>query len=808
MRLYERDALIERISALAAAAERGDGALVVVSGEAGVGKSALVRAALPDAVYGYCEPLSTPRPLGPFRDLAARLWAGRHVDDDPIRLGDRLLRAFGPSAAAVVVEDAHWIDTASADTVRFVARRIGGSPGLLVVVTRNDPAGDSLLSGVLGQLGTSAPVHRLTVPPLSRTAVGELLSGSGVDPDVAFGLTDGNALLVSQLAASGDTRPTEVVYESVSARLNLLGPPARELAELLAVVPGRIDARFVGADADGLDALERAGLVRSDGEVIEFTHELIREAVADRLLTGRRRVLHTEALARLDRLGAEPDQLAHHAYAAGDLDRSVSEGLAAARRAARLSSHREAVAHFTRADRAAEQIRDEDQRAALLVELAREQVAIGQDGAAVVTGRRALALTAGSEDLVLRSRVRRALGRLTRDETEAYELVRSAVGLIERVDDPSELAAALADLATIQMLARDLDAAAAAARAAITLAEQSDDPVSLSVAANALGSALLLGGDTEGEGWLRRSVHHAASQALDSEVARGYANLVSAAGEARLYRLSESAYREAMSYFTARDLDGMGGYTRAWHARSQFEQGHWTLAREIVDALLAEPASHVWTTRLIAHYIRARLMIRTGRGDPGPDLAEADALARATGSSQRIAPVAAALAERAWLAGESAGEELEAAYALAERRADRWALGELGYWRWRHGHPGGPADGAAEPFRLLVSGPSAAAAHAWAELGCPYEQADALARSESVDDVRSALAVFHRLGARPAAELTARRLRSLGVRTIPRGPRATTARHPDGLTPREADILAELQAGRTDKEIAARRIWR
>ena len=67
-------------------------------------------------------------------------------------------------------------------------------------------------------------------------------------------------------------------------------------------------------------------------------------------------------------------------------------------------------------------------------------------------------------------------------------------------------------------------------RAAITLAEQSDDPVSLSVAANALGSALLLGGDTEGEGWLRRSVHHAASQALDSEVARGYADLVSAAG--------------------------------------------------------------------------------------------------------------------------------------------------------------------------------------------------------------------------------------------------------------------------------------
>ena len=268
-----------------------------------------------------------------------------------------------------------------------------------------------------------------------------------------------------------------------------------------------------------------------------------------------------------------------------------------------------------------------------------------------------------------------------------------------------------------------------------------------------------------------------------------------------------------MSYFTARDLDGMGGYTRAWHARSQFEQGHWTLAREIVDALLAEPASHVWTTQVpIAHYIRARLMIRTGRGDPGPDLAEADALARATGSSQRIAPVAAALAERAWLAGESAGEELEAAYALAERRADRWALGELGYWRWRHGHPGGPADGAAEPFRLLAPArlqPPPTPGPSW---GARTSRPDALAcRAPSqwmTSGPRWPSSIVS--GPGPAAELTARRLRSLGVRTIPRGPRPTTARHPDGLTPREADILAELQAGRTGSTRRSPRacIWR
>ena len=153
MRLYERDALIERISALAAAAERGDGALVVVSGEAGVGKSALVRAALPDAVYGYCEPLEHSS-VRSARSAILPPGCGPGATSTTTPSGWET-GSCAPSARPqrrVVVEDAHWIDTASADTVRFVARRIGGSPGLLVVVTRNDPAGDSLLSGVLGQL--------------------------------------------------------------------------------------------------------------------------------------------------------------------------------------------------------------------------------------------------------------------------------------------------------------------------------------------------------------------------------------------------------------------------------------------------------------------------------------------------------------------------------------------------------------------------------------------------------------------------------------------------------------------------------
>jgi DNA-binding CsgD family transcriptional regulator len=109
---------------------------------------------------------------------------------------------------------------------------------------------------------------------------------------------------------------------------------------------------------------------------------------------------------------------------------------------------------------------------------------------------------------------------------------------------------------------------------------------------------------------------------------------------------------------------------------------------------------------------------------------------------------------------------------------------------------------AAEPYRLQVAGDPAGAAAAWTRLGCPYEAADAAVEAADEDTVRTALATFTALGAGPGRRRAARRLRELGVRSIPRGPRASTG--PDGLTAREQEVLGLLRAGDTDAEIAAR----
>jgi DNA-binding CsgD family transcriptional regulator len=107
------------------------------------------------------------------------------------------------------------------------------------------------------------------------------------------------------------------------------------------------------------------------------------------------------------------------------------------------------------------------------------------------------------------------------------------------------------------------------------------------------------------------------------------------------------------------------------------------------------------------------------------------------------------------------------------------------------------------PYRLEIGGDWQGAAAAWQRIGCPYERALALAHGDQPAQLQ-ALDILAGLGAAPAAALVRSRLRAHGVRSIPRGPRATTKGNPLGLTARQVDILRLLAANLSSKEIAAR----
>jgi DNA-binding CsgD family transcriptional regulator len=173
---------------------------------------------------------------------------------------------------------------------------------------------------------------------------------------------------------------------------------------------------------------------------------------------------------------------------------------------------------------------------------------------------------------------------------------------------------------------------------------------------------------------------------------------------------------------------------------------------------------------------------------------------------QLLVPVVAARTEARWLSDDDTGaaREMTDLMPFYVDHPEPWYAGDVALWCHRTGVTWRPLADLPARFALVLAGDARGAADAWAALGCVYEAADALASSDDVDDLREALERLNEMGARPRAHQVARTLRDLGVREVPRGPRATTRSNPAGLTTREVEVAALLAAGLANSEIAER----
>src|SRR5215469_7422034 len=221
-----------------------------LAGEAGIGKTALLRRFCADVdgsarvLWAGCEPLFTPRPLGPVLDLAVMIGgevAARAADGarpfDVAAALLRELRSAGPSV--LVLEDVHWADEATLDVVRLAGRRVADVPVLLVLSWRDDELGPSHpLRIVLGDLPGSDLVTRLELAGLSPQAVAELARPAGIDAGELHRRTAGNPFFVTEVLATGPGPVPHSVRDAVLARAARLGDPARDLLDAAAVVPG------------------------------------------------------------------------------------------------------------------------------------------------------------------------------------------------------------------------------------------------------------------------------------------------------------------------------------------------------------------------------------------------------------------------------------------------------------------------------------------------------------------------------------------------------------------------------------------
>jgi DNA-binding CsgD family transcriptional regulator/tetratricopeptide (TPR) repeat protein len=820
--LLERDAQLGVLVGAVDDARAGRGSTALVTGEAGIGKTTLVRA-FADRVadrarllHTACDDLMAPRTLGPLHDAASGTsgpLAAALADDGPVdAVFAALLEELARERPSIlVVEDVHWADDATLDVLAFAARRVEPIGAVLMLTLRDDEVdARHPLHGLLGALAAS-PVHRLALPPLTRRAVRALAAGTGLDADAVHALTRGNPFFVAEaLAAPRDGVPA-TVKDAVLARLRRLDPDCREAVERLSVVPSHIPGELAAVLVEGnLDALVRAelaGVIEARPEGLGFRHELARRAIEDSLPVLRRRLLNqavVEALRGQDR--PERARLMHHAVEAGDVDTVLAVGPSAAREAVRAGSHRQALAHFESLLPHLARLHERD-RAAVLDDYGWELYNAHRFREATEAGHEAARLYGDLGD-------RRALGlclvRISRHlfmtgETDAAEdCAQRAVSILEAEGDDAALAHAVLYRGAILALTDSPVDAGALLERAHRLALRSERGDLAALCLNYLGIARFEGGDPNGLQQLRDSIAMASAGGHHEAAARGYTNLAELL--LRSGRLDEldGCVQDGLAFTRERGFWSHRYNLEVHRCLLLLRRGDWDgaeqglrrLVEQVDDPGMLYAYSVPWLGRLAAR-----------RGDP----AAAEMLATAWRQACRdrlllgMAYAGIARVEWAWLAGEP-----EVAQSVAEVLLPRTEhpgaapfRGELLRYLARAGLRAEPFAGCPTRFAAGLRGDWRTAAAAWHAVGDPYETALELAESGDEEATLEALHALEGLRAAPAAARVRERLRAMGSR-VPRGPRAVTRANPAGLTPRQLAVLTLLREGLTNAEIADR----
>ncbi len=704
----------------------GTGHLLLVAGEAGIGKTRLlaeIAVQLPEVqqLSASVFPRDIEAVGGLILDLALSLGRGQHgatatalrsrlvADPEPAGDQSRSRRMLVSDLAATItallserptllrIEDLHWADELSLDVLERVATTITQTSGMILATYRSDELYPRTpLRRLRARLLEQRLAEEVRLPRLNAAQTGELIrsiAGSTQSSEAVQGVfdrSDGIPLYVEELLADTTAAVPATIADAVVMQRDSLDSSTIPVLEAAAVI-GRSFAidlldSVCGSARDVTDRALRELADRnlilpgSDGATLDFRHALIRDAIYENIAPLRKRDLHSSVAEAAVLFGFGNSFISDQYERARQPANAYRYAILAARDARRLSSHREAVELFRRAQRTAPGLLPQTDRAVLYADLGEVLAATddNEGAAAALVSAIELYRSIGDEVsaalLVPRlAAVRHLLGvsydgraSLLDEELRRVEALTPPVPVHVRARLQSALAAAY-------MLDRCLDDATTAGAAAAALADEGDsldDRIDIDLT---LGSVLVFAGPgTDGWPILESAIAQARELQFESQAARGYRMIGSCASVLVEYDRASRWIAEGLEYTSTTERWNDFHYLKAHLAHVLWARGDWVEAQAIASNALTEGRGGV-TTRNTALIVLGYLAL--GRGDYATarnHLGEAREIGERMNELQRLVPALWGLAETDLLDNDPAGAAhlAEFAYSRSEPIGD------------------------------------------------------------------------------------------------------------------------------------------